>query len=148
MKSGSRYTWLVCDDCLAVNRAVGSVMGSSGGGALPVGRHSIMNGVRFGGGDLSDERIRDLTAWLRGLTKVWFRMFDWGPEEASRLGTVVGDVGEAVPLPEWLDRFPHSDGASVDAFCRFVDYDLPEHPSLRYLNEARDGFTAVEQDHR
>ena len=107
-----------------------------------MGRHSIMNGVRFGGGDLSDERIRDLTAWLRGLTKVWFRMFDWGPAEASRLGTVVGDVGEAVPLPVWLELFPGGVGASVDAFCRFVEYDLPEHPSLDHLNKARARFAA------
>ncbi len=147
MKSGSRYTWLVCDDCLAVNRTVGSVLGSSGGGALPVGRHSIMNGVRFGGGDLDDSEISAMAAWFLGLTKVWRRLMDWGPEEAKQLSTVLGNVGE-VPLPEWLDRFPGGVGASVDAFCRFVGYDLPDHSSLRHLNKARGGFTASERDHR
>ncbi|MCH7902052.1 MAG: hypothetical protein IH818_14275 [Acidobacteria bacterium] len=146
MKSGSRYTWLVCDDCLAVNRTVGGVLGSSGGGALPVGRHSIMNGVRFGGGDLDDAEISAMAEWFLGLTKVWRRLMDWGPEEAKRLSAVLGNVGEAIPLVEWLERFPSSRGASVDAFCRFVEYDLPDHPSLRPLNEARDGFTAAGQD--
>ncbi len=148
MKSGSRYTWLVCDDCLAVNRTVGSVLGSSGRGALPVGRHSIMNGVRFGGGDLGDAEISAFAEWFFGLTKVWRRLMDWGPEEAKRLSTVLGNVGETVPLPVWLGRFPTSRGASADAFCRFVEYDLPEHPSLRPLNEARAGFTAARREGR
>jgi len=147
MKSGSRYSWLVCDDCLAVNRTVGSVLGSSDAGALPVGRHSIMNGVRFGGGDLGDAEISVMAEWFLGLTKVWRRLMDWGPEEAKRLSTVLGNVGE-VPLPEWLDRFPGGVGASVDAFCRFVEYDLPEHSSLRHLNKARAGFAAAEQGGR
>ncbi len=148
MKSGSRYTWLVCDECLAVNRTVGRVLGSTGRGALPVGRHSIMNGVRFGGGDLGDAEISALAEWFLGLTKVWRRLMDWGPEEAERLNTMLGDVGEAVSLPVWLDKFPGGVGASADAFCRFVEYDLPEHPSLRPLIEARAGFTAAERDAR
>ena len=102
-----------------------------------------MNGVRFGGGDLGDAEISAMAEWFWGLTKVWRRLMDWGPAEAKRLSTVLGNVGEAVPLPVWLDRFPGGVGASVDAFCRFVEYDLPEHPSLRPLNEARDGFTAA-----
>ena len=142
MRSGSRYTWLVCDDCLAVNRTVGSVLGSSDAGALPVGRQSSMNGVRFGGGDLGDAEISAMAEWFLGLTKVWRRLMDWGPEEAERLIPDLGNVGE-VPLPEWLDRFPGGVGASVDAFCRFVEYDLPEHPSLRHLNKARAGFAAA-----
>lgn len=148
MKSGSRYTWLVCDHCQSVNRTVGSVLGSSGGGALPVGRHSIMNGVRFGGGLLDNGEISALAEWFLGLTKVWRRLMDWGPEEAKRLSAILGNVGEAVPLVEWLERFPTSRGASADAFCRFVEYDLPEHPSLRRLNKARAGFAAAEQGGR
>ena len=146
MKSGSRYSWLVCDACLTVNRTVGSVLGSSGAGALPVGRHSIMNGVRFGGGDLDDAEISAMAEWFFGLTKVWRRLMDWGPEEAKQLSNLLGNVGEAVPLPVWLERFPSSRGASVDAFCRFVEYDLPDHPLLRHLNEARAEFTASQRD--
>ena len=65
---------------------------------------------------------------------------DWGPEEAKRLSTVLGDVGEAVPLPVWLNRFPSSGGASVDAFCRFVEYDLSTHSQLAPLIDARREF--------
>ena len=105
-----------------------------------------MNGVRFGGGDLDDAEISAMAEWFLGLTKVWRRLMDWGPEEAERLSTVLRNAGEAVPLPEWLDRFPGGVGASVDAFCRFVEYDLPEHPSLDHFNEARARFTATERD--
>ena len=111
-----------------------------------MGRHSIMNGVRFGGGDLGDAEISAMAEWFLGLTKVWRRLMDWGPEEAERLSTVLGNVGETVPLPVWLERLPGSVGASVDAFSRFVEYDLPDHPSLRHLIEARARFTATETD--
>jgi hypothetical protein len=107
-----------------------------------------MNGVTLGGGDLSDKRVREFTAWFRGLTKVWLRLFDWGPAETRRLSDSAGFDSLAVPLPVWFDTFPSSVGASVDAFCRFVEYDLPEHPSLRPLIEARAGFTAAERDAR
>ena len=143
MKSGSRWSWYACENCLDVNRAVGAVFGSQKAGALPLGRHSIMNGVTLGGGDYDDAAVHGFAELLRGLTSVWKRIFEWAPQEAGRLAVSVGwDSGEgAVPLVEWLDRFPASLGASADAFCRFVEYDLPDHASLRHLNKARAGFT-------
>jgi len=141
MKSGSRWSWYACDNCLEVNRAVGAVFDSPKAGALPLGRHSIMNGVSFGGGDISDAAIKDFVAFFSGLTSVWKRIFEWAPEEAGRLAAAAGwDNLESVPLVDWLDRNPTSTGASVDAYSRFVEYDLPEHPLLRGLVEARTGF--------
>ena len=140
MKSGSRYTWLVCDQCRSVNTRIGQVFDGSGKGALPVGRHSIMNQISLGGGNIDDEAIKEFSSWLFGLTKVWSRLFDWRLEEARRLVTDAGFQEPAVPLPMWLDRFPGSVGASVDAFCRYVGYDLPGHRSLKGLSEARTRF--------
>ena len=93
-----------------------------------------------------DAAAAGFVALLRGLTKVWRRIFEWAPQEAGRLAVSAGwdSDGGAVPLVEWLGRFPASLGASADAFCRFVEYDLPDRSSLRPLNEARDGFTAAE----
>lgn len=140
MRSGSRYTWLVCDNCLQVNKSVGGVLGSPRAGALPVGRHSLMNGVAFVGGDLSDERIKSFTEWLLGLTDVWFGLFEWRSTEARRLADSADLKAPAIRLPVWLTAFPSSLGASVDAFCRYVEYDLPEHSSLVRLREARQAF--------
>jgi hypothetical protein len=104
-----------------------------------------MNGLTLNAGSHDDAAAAGFVALLRGLTKVWKRIFEWAPEEAGRLAAPTGwDPGEgAVPLVEWLERFPSSHGASVDAFCRFVEFDLPEHPTLRHLNKARNGFTAA-----
>ena len=150
MKSGTRWSWYACDICLKVNRIVGEVFGSRRAGALPLGRHSIMNGVTLSGGNTDDTAVAGFVDLLRGLTKVWKRIFEWAPQEAGRLAASAGwDSGEgAVPLVEWLERFPASRGASVDAFCRFVEYDLPEHPTLRHLNKARAEFIAARRDAR
>ena len=148
MKSGTRWSWYACETCLEVNRAVGAVFGSRKAGALPLGRHSMMNGVTLGGGSIDDAAVHGFAELLRGLTSVWKRIFEWAPQEAGRLAASAGwDSGEgAVPLVEWLERFASSRGASADAFCRFVEYDLPEHPSLDHFNEARARFKAFQRD--
>jgi len=126
MKSGTRWSWYACDSCLEVNRIVGDAFGSRRAGALPLGRHSIMNGVSLGGGDYDDAAVHGFAELLRGLTSVWKKIFEWAPAEAGRLAATAGwdSRAEAVPLVEWFERFPASRGASVDAFCRFVEYDL------------------------
>jgi hypothetical protein len=89
-----------------------------------------------------DPAVAGFVDLLRGLTKVWKRIFEWAPQEAGRLAVSAGwdlDSG-AVPLVEWPQRFPPSRGASVDAFCRFVEYDLPTHPQLATLIDARGEF--------
>ena len=147
MKSGSRWSWYACENCLEVNRAVGAVFGSQKAGALPLGRHSMMNGVTLGGGNTDDTAVAGFVDLLRGLTKVWKRIFEWAPQEAGRLAASAGwdSGGGAVPLVEWLERFPASRGASVDAFCRFVEYDLPDHPDLELLSGAKREFLASQE---
>ena len=141
MKSGSRWSWYACDSCLNVDRTVGAVFGSPKAGALPLGRHSIMNGVSFGSGDTSDAAIKDFVAFFSGLNSIWKRIFEWAPREAGRLVAAAGwDNLESVPLVDWLEKNPTSPGASVDAYSRFVEYDLPDHPLLKDLVEARTEF--------
>jgi hypothetical protein len=84
---------------------------------------------------------------MRGLLKIWFRLADWKVEEGLRLAESSGATGRGtVPWAEWVSLSPSSEGASADAFCRFVEYDLPEHPSLDHFNMARARFTATERD--
>ncbi len=144
MKLGSRYSWLVCNVCLEVNRAVGTVFGSEGG-ALPLGRHSMMNRITPGGGSIDDDAVADFVASAFGLISIWEKTFEWASREAallfSRSNSAVGSA--LLPLTEWLDLFPTSIGASVDAFCRFCDYDLPDHPQLKALISERSAFLSL-----
>lgn len=139
MKSGSRYTWFVCDSCLEVNRTVGSVLGSPRCGALPVGRHSLMNGVTVGVSS-DDSELNNFVSQLRSLRSVWNELFDWRDKEVTRLTEGSGLDGESIHLSEWMRLHPVSTGASVDAFCRFVNYDLPDVPQLRDLSAEREAF--------
>ena len=143
MRSGSRFTWLVCPECLEVNRSIGAAFGSSRWGALPVGRHSLMNGVAYEPTSEGGEDLAGFVDQLGGLVDVWRRLGDWRVQEATRLVADPATVADSIPLAVWRRRFPASIGASVDALCRFVELDLPHHPSLNGLRQARRSFQAI-----
>jgi hypothetical protein len=89
------------------------------------------------------EEVEAFVTLTRGLVGVWSRLGNWKVEEAVRLAEAGGlGVGE-IPLVDWQGRFPSSVGASVDAFCRFVGFDLPSHPDMRSLTQRRTAFLAA-----
>lgn len=141
MKSGSRWSWLVCASCLDVNRAVGSALGSDRYGALPVGRHSIMNGVAMSATSV-DSELDSFVARLSALGSVRRDLLAWRDDEVTRLAQDAGLDTDAVELGEWMRLHPVSVGASADAFCRFVGDELPDLPELADLRAARDVFLA------
>jgi hypothetical protein len=68
----------------------------------------------------------------------WSRIFGWQKEEAQQLMGASGfNAPDAVPLPNWLKTNRASQGASVDAWCRFVDEGLPDLPDLDELRQSR-----------
>jgi len=142
MKSGSRWSWFACETCRSVNDAVGKSVGGERG-ALPLGRHSIMNGlVPSPNGIETDEMVGFVMA-LREMFSIWFDLADWKTAEGGRLGSAAGFAErDAVSWAEWVGFNPPSVGATVDAFCRFVGYDLPENPALDRLVDARRAFVA------
>lgn len=146
MQSGSRWMWLVCDECRHVNRVVGEALGSDGPGVLPLGRHSMMNGVGFNAEGATDEDIDAFSHVLAGLTEVWMRLHEWGEAEVKRLHDLAGLGSDPIPVPTWMHLFPPSIGASVDAFCRFVEYDLPDRPLFEELRRERRSFLATDHD--
>ncbi len=133
-QSGSRWTYFACGSCVAANRAVGEVLGSPHG-ALPLGRHSMMNGL--------DSRLgkSGFAVVLREMHRIWVRLTEWRQEEGQRLSESVGLVGRGeVAWTAWEKALLGSLGASADALCRLLDFDLPAHPRLVLLNEERDSF--------
>lgn len=75
-----RYSWNVCEVCLKFNRSLASKYGAS----LPLGRHSIMNGIAIpihATGSEQEEGIAEMLNFLdkaQGLT-------DWGNLQARIL---------------------------------------------------------------
>jgi hypothetical protein len=129
--SGTRWSWFACTTCREVNLAVGTALNSAGAMILPLGRHSLMNRVALPTDTEEDDpAVARFAEALLNLTGAWLKLHDWSKVEATRLATAAGWENTAVPLATWLEAFPASVGASVDAFCRFTGADLPETDQL------------------
>jgi hypothetical protein len=116
----SRWAWLACADCRAVNEKIGSQAGVR---PFPLGRHSIMNGIGIGKGvppEVADAQIARLVAFARGDD----RLRSWQREEYGRLASAFDPLAD-IPLRIWQQQWPSSREASVDAFSRLLGRDLP-----------------------
>ena len=57
--AGTRWSWLACGMCREVNLAIRDIVGADRG-VLPLGRHSLMNGLGLRGSPkVSDEVFED-----------------------------------------------------------------------------------------
>ena len=75
-----RYSWNVCEACLKFNRSLGSKYGAS----LPLGRHSIMNGLSIpvsATKEVQEEGIKQLMNFFETLQSI----ADWGDLQARVL---------------------------------------------------------------
>ncbi|RIK10935.1 MAG: hypothetical protein DCC49_01630 [Acidobacteria bacterium] len=71
----SRWSWLVCQPC---REAVTKFHESVGAFLIPIGAHSLMNGVGLqSGANIDNEAIRRFTKAIRSLSIRWTLMLDW-----------------------------------------------------------------------
>ncbi len=116
----SRWSWLACKDCLAVNNALEWAWGYR---PLALGRHSLMNGIGVRGDappEVRERQLARLVEFARG-----DRLRDWRTQEYRRLADVFDPLAD-VPLTVWQARHSPSRPASVDAFERLLGTTLPE----------------------
>ena len=118
----SRWSWLACGSCRNVESALQSWLGVR---VLPLGRHSIMNGVARRISDESVEASEEFARSFNNLGASWDSLSAWGREEARRLLSAVPQAGEDVPLDTWREHFPASVPASADAYERLLGIELP-----------------------
>lgn len=143
MGSGSRWTWLACDSCRKVNDAIGTAIAGETAQALPLGRHSIMNGQALSGKDVGDEGAIDRFAAAGGtMMSTAKRLSSWRSAEITRLAEGQGLDPSEIGLDAWLASFPTSLGASMEAFCRFTSFEAHDLPGLDELWDARAEFLA------
>jgi hypothetical protein len=119
----SRWAWLACDDCRAINAALESVWGFR---PLALGRHSLMNGIGVRG-DASPEVAKQQAARLAAFAKGDGRLREWRRQEYRRLAAKFDPLAD-IPLRLWQQEWPPSRRASVDAFSRLLGRELPLHP--------------------
>ncbi len=118
----SRWSWLGCTTCRSVDQALRDWLGMP---VLPLGRHSIMNGVGLRVATASQEEVDAFCVRLEGLELGWDRLHAWARDEARRLARSFADAGPDVPLEVWQRTFPPSLEASLDAYERILETSLP-----------------------
>jgi hypothetical protein len=115
----SRWSWHGCSPCMVWEKAVRDRLGRM---LLPLGRHSIMNGVRIPIDPLPDAADVLEQALLDQFTG-WDDLASWKEMEVHRLAASADLHGETVAYAEWEELFPVSLRASRDAYLRLRGVD-------------------------
>jgi len=116
----TRWSWEACRLCLDINRGIGKVLGRN---PLPLGRHSIMNGVAIPTGGDREEVARGRETFM-AMAGEWERLSVWQHAEIRRLADSRGwDHTKDIPLRVWQDTFVASTEESRDAFRRYTGVD-------------------------
>lgn len=112
LPSGSRWSVWFCAECkervVALNERARTCV-------VPIGRHSLMNGVFMTGRPPKSVEIEGFAVRLADLFDRTHQLDDWAPEAVRRNCVATGLDGRAeVPLAEYLDvvrraRLPRSD---------------------------------------
>lgn len=104
MRSGARWSWYACETCRTVNNQIANaILGDTHprNQILPLGRHSLMDGVALGLDPTpGEETVARFAESLRDLFGFVDRLLDWRREEGRRLAAASGFRGdEFVPPP-------------------------------------------------
>jgi hypothetical protein len=111
----SRWSWLACADCRAVNTALQSRWGFR---PFALGRHSLMNGIGVRGGT-SHAVQREQIERLKEFTKSIGSLRNWHDQEYRRLAGKFDPLAD-IPLRVWQQEWRPSRDASWDAFSRLT----------------------------
>jgi hypothetical protein len=120
----TRWSWLGCENCRAVNTALEKQWGVR---PLLLGRHSLMNGISIQA-NAPPEVVKQQTERLLAFAKRNPQLQDWRDSEYSRLAAEFDPLAD-IPLRVWQQAWPPSRAASADAFSRFLGRDFPARPS-------------------
>lgn len=116
----SRWAWLACEDCRAVNTALEAAWGFR---PFALGRHSLMNGIGVRGGsppEVQEAQIARLVEFAKGDD----RLREWKRQEYWRLASRFDPLAD-IPLRVWQQEWPPGPSASADAFSRLTGLEIP-----------------------
>lgn len=119
LMSGTRWSVWFCDSC---KRRVVALNHRAGACVIPIGRHSLMNGV-FGDAKLATDRARiaGIALSLRKLFEAMDDVGEWGQEIVRRNCARLGLDHEArVPLGDYLDAVKKARLSRAEAFRQML----------------------------
>ncbi|HEX5543203.1 MAG TPA: hypothetical protein VFX60_16870 [Micromonospora sp.] len=135
----SKWSWMGCDLCRHVSEVVGAWHG--GRYALPLGRHSIMNGGLIRPVAETESEVREIADALLAFIGQWDSLRAWQKAEFERLAAPQRVDLPTMPLPQWQRQHPPSLGASVNAFDRYGVVPVPS--DLATLRQAQETFRSA-----
>ena len=111
-----RYSWTVCEVCLKFNRKLARDYGVS----LPLGRHSIMNGVSIPMSASAEVQAQAASA-LIAFSKKSMALSDWGHLQTRALFESVPVWAErkVITMIEWEKKFKATKKRSRAAFAAY-----------------------------
>ena len=115
----TRWSWLACLNCRQINDSLGSRLGRR---PLPLGRHSLMNGIGHLVADPDDASIRGFAIAVAEMSVGYDRLMRWRVHEVQRLASAAG-MPEVVLLAGWRHQFPPHREASASAYSRLLAAD-------------------------
>lgn len=118
-----RWSWLACESCKKVNSRAAHLFG--GARVLPLGRHSIMNGVgvSLAAGD-SPQRAAAIQQ-LVAMGGEWKVLHEWRKTTVARMAAEqgwvqLGSEGTVGFFDDWEVAFPNTPAASAAAFAAYL----------------------------
>ena len=122
----SRFSWLACESCKAANKKFHFKMGFK----LPLGRHSIMNGVSIPA-NVPKAEVEAGISNMMTLVKSWEDLNTWCALKTRILFESVPEWAEMklIPIDLWEKKFESSLEGSLNSFAQF--YGVKDAKELR-----------------
>ena len=131
LASGSRWSVWFCSECKDRVRDLNDRVGEC---VIPIGRHSMMNGVALPGDQARDEdEVAAFVDKLQGFFETTTRLSDWAAEIIRRNCTRVGIADrDAVPIGEYLQAVSqlNREAAFEEMKVWWADGSEPDFPGL------------------
>ena len=122
----SRFSWLACESCKTANTKFHFKMGFK----LPIGRHSIMNGITIPANSPRAELEAGISNMMT-LVKSWEDLNTWCSLKTRTLFESVPEWAELklIPIDLWEKKFESSLETSLNSFAEF--YGVKDAKELR-----------------
>jgi hypothetical protein len=118
IRCGSKWSVFFCDGC---KRHVVAYNGAAGCTVIPIGRHSIMNGVALNTGDALKGSAR--LVFARGLSEVFDgigRLERFHHAQVRRIVSSIQPPNSTVPVPQYIEHATRSQPSASAVLAELV----------------------------
>jgi hypothetical protein len=118
LRSGSKWSAFFCGPCGGPIRAYNQAAGVA---VVPIGRHSIMNGIALSGENGKSRRarsafVRALPDWIDRTSRLW----RYHRAHVARIVGSIDATGTTLPLSQYIERARRDRASTTEAFAAVV----------------------------